>query len=110
VQLFISHSSRDREWEVVQKRVEAAGFKAYLAEHDLQPGRPLNNKIQEEIDSSDAVVVVLTRNAAESTIVRDEIGYSLGKGKLVVALVTSDVARDPAKLGMLNGWSTSPST
>jgi hypothetical protein len=103
VQLFISHSSRDREWELVQKRVEAAGFKAYLAEHDLQPGRPLNDKIQEEIESSDAVVVVLTSNAAASAIVRDEIGYALGKGKLVVALVTPDVARDPTKLGMLNG-------
>lgn len=103
MQLFISHSSRDREWELVQKRIEAAGFKAYLAEHDLQPGRPLNTKIQEEIESSDAVVVVLTSNAAASTIVRDEIGFALGKDKLIVALVTAEVAADPAKLGMLNG-------
>ena len=103
VQLFISHSSRDKEWELVQKRIEAAGFKAYLAEHDPQPGRPLAQKIQREIESSDAVVVVLTRNAAESSIVRDEIGYALGRGKLVVALVTPAVAADPAKLGMLNG-------
>jgi hypothetical protein len=50
-----------------------------------------------------AVVVVLTENAAASPIVREDIGFGLGQGRLVVALVTPAVAQNPAALGMLNG-------
>jgi TIR domain len=104
VQLFISHSSKDREWvELVRKQLEEQGFSAYLAEYDLQPGSHLAAKIQGAIAASDAVVVVLTENAAASPIVRDEIGHSLGLHKPVVPLVTPAVARNSAMLGMLNG-------
>lgn len=46
---------------------------------------------------------MLTQNAAGSPIVREEIGFALGRRKLVVPLVTPAVAQDPAALGMLNG-------
>ena len=105
MQLFISHSSRDREWvDLVRKRIEASGFAAYLAEYDVAGvGHDLGPKIQEAIKASAALVVVLTENAAGSPIVREEIGYALGQGKLVVPLVTPAVARNPAALGLLNG-------
>lgn len=105
MQLFISHSSKDREWvEPVCKRIEASGFRAYLAEYDLAGlGHELSSKIQDAIKASVAVVVVLTENAAGSPIVREEIGFALGQDKLVIALVTSAVAQNPAALGMLNG-------
>jgi hypothetical protein len=105
MQLFISHSSKDREWvEQVRKRIEASGFRAYLAEYDLSGiGSDLSPKIQEEIKASAASVAVLTGNAAGSAIVREEIGFALGQGKLVVPLVTPEVAQSPAALGMLNG-------
>ncbi len=105
MQLFISHSSRDLEWvEPVRKRIEAAGFQAYLAEYDIAGiGHDLTAKIQREIDASAAMVVVLTENAARSSIVREEIGYALGRNKLVVPLVSPMVAQSPASLGMLNG-------
>jgi hypothetical protein len=105
MQLFISHSSRDLEWvELVRKRIEGAGFAAYLAQYDVAGvGHDLSPKIQEAISASAAVVVVLTENAAGSPVVREEIGFALGQGKLVVPLVTPAVAGSPAALGMLNG-------
>jgi hypothetical protein len=105
MQLFLSHSGKDREWvELVRKRIEAAGFQAYLAEYDLAGiGQELTPKIHDAIAASAAVVVVLTENAAGSPIVREEIGFALGQGKLVVPLVTPTVAQNPAALGMLNG-------
>jgi len=105
MQLFISHSSKDREWvEPVCKRIEASGFRAHLAEYDLAGlGHELSSNIQDAINASVAVVVVLTENAAGSPIVREEIGFALGQDKLVIALVTSAVAQNPAVLGMLNG-------
>jgi len=105
VQLFISHSGKDREWvELVCKRIEAAGFTAYLAEYDIAGiGQDLTPKLCDAITASAATVVIMTENAAGSPIVREEIGFALGQGKLVLPLVTPDVARNPAALGMLNG-------
>ncbi len=105
MQLFISHSGKDREWvELVCKRIEAAGFTAYLAEYDIAGiGQELTPKLCDAITASAATVVILTDNAAGSPIVREEIGFALGQGKLVVPLVTPPIARNPAALGMLNG-------
>jgi hypothetical protein len=49
------------------------------------------------------VVVLLTETAAISPIVREEIGYAIRAGKLVVPLVAPSVVQNPALLGMLNG-------
>ena len=105
MQLFISHSGKDREWvELVRKRIESAGFGAYLAEYDIAGiGLELAPKIYSAIVASAAVVVVLTDNASSSPIVREEIGFALGQGKLIVPLVTPGVAQNPTALGMLNG-------
>lgn len=105
MQLFISHSGKDRVWvELVCKRIEAAGFTAYLAEYDVAGiGQELTPKLCKAIMGSAAMVVILTENASGSIFVREEIGFALGQGKLVVPLVAPAVAQDPAALGMLNG-------
>lgn len=105
MQLFISHSSKDREWvDLVCKRVEIAGFSAYQAEYDQSGiGHDLDVKIQSAIRDSMALVVLLTKSASESPIVREEIGFAMGNGVLVVALVTPEVASNSTALGMLKG-------
>lgn len=105
MQLFISHSSLDIDWaEMLKKRIEASEAVAYLAEYDRGGvGHNLTEKLKTAIDESDAVVVLLTSNAASSPIVRDEIGYALGKEKHVIPLVAPEVSKDVAALGMLNG-------
>ena len=101
---FISHSSADREWvELVCKRIGEQGFTAYLAEHDLQPGNVLNDKIEGRIRSCDAFVVILTDNASTSTIVGNEVGFAKAERKPILPLVAPSVAQSPAALGMLNG-------
>jgi len=104
MKLFLSHSNRDAVWvHAVNTQLEKLGITVYLAEHDLQPGRPLDVKLQRQIDLCDAIVVLLTETAAVSPIVREEIGYAIKAGRLVVPLVAPSVAQDPALLGMLNG-------
>jgi hypothetical protein len=105
LQLFISHSSKDRDWaEMLKKRIEAAGADAYLAEYDRSStGHDLNEKLKTAINASDALVVLLTADAASSPIVREEIGYAMGRSKHVVPLMAPDIANNPAALGMLNG-------
>ena len=82
MQLFISHSSKDRQWvDLVCKRIETAGFAAYQAEYDHSGiGHDLGSKIQDAIKNSIAVIVLLTKSASESPIVRDEIGFAMGRG------------------------------
>lgn len=105
MQIFISHSSKDLEWvELLAKRIEAAGANAYLAQVDHSGvGHVLNQKLCDAIDASDVFVVLLTDNAAATPLVREEIGYAIGKDKRVIPLVTAGVARNPVALGMLNG-------
>ena len=104
MKLFLSHSNRDRVWvQQVKIQLEKVGIDVYLAEMDPQPGRPLDQKLQQQIDSSDALIVLLTEDAAVSPIVREEIGYAISANKLVVPLVAPTVAQSPALLGMLNG-------
>jgi hypothetical protein len=104
MKLFFSHSNRDAEWvHAVNAQLEKLGIAVYLAELDLQPGQPLDQKIQKRIDESDAMIVLLTERAALSPIVREEIGYAIRARKLVVPLVDHAVAKDPSLMGMLNG-------
>ena len=104
MKLFLSHSNQDTKWvDAVRVQLENVGITVYLAELDPQPGQPLDQKLQRQIDSSNALIALLTETSAVSPIVREEIGYALSAGKLVVPLVDPVVAKSPALLGMLNG-------
>jgi hypothetical protein len=101
-QAFISHSSADTEL-VAALRTHAAGLGIgiYLAEHDLRPGLQLSKKVQQEIERSHAVVLLLTDAAASSAYVQQEIGYALRCRKEVIPLVERGLS--PEKLAMLQG-------
>jgi len=105
MQLFISHSSKDSDFvDQIKKRIESAGAEAYLAQYDRSGvGHKLDDKLMRAIATSNAVVILLTENAASTTMVHDEIGYALGLSKHVIPLVTPEVARDSTALGLLNG-------
>lgn len=99
---FLSHSSGDRAVATALKeRLEAVGVELYLAEHDLQPGRLLSAKVQQAIERSHCVVVLLTPAAADSAFVQQEIGYAIKCERPVIRLVDPSVPH--AKLGMLEG-------
>ncbi|MEX6430115.1 MULTISPECIES: toll/interleukin-1 receptor domain-containing protein [Ferrimicrobium] len=88
-QVFISYSLSDADWvSHVRDQIVGAGLPAYLAVHDMQPGRDVLDKIQKAIDANAAVMVVLTKNATAPTWVQQEIGYASRGGKLVVPLVS----------------------
>jgi hypothetical protein len=100
--IFISHSSADAEWvQRVASQAEAVGIHAYLAEHDIQPGEMLADKVITAIEDSNAVVVLLTANGVSSSYVQQEIGVAKRAGKYVIPLVTKDVPMD--QLGLLGG-------
>jgi hypothetical protein len=102
MQAFISHSSKDHgcvEW--VAREVDALGVRAYLAEHDPKAGEQLSEKVCREIENSDVVIVLFTRNGYNSPYVQQEIGVAIQQGKLIIPLVDPEL--EGAPLAMLAG-------
>ncbi len=100
--IFLSHSSRDRAWvEWIAANAQGVGVSVYLYEHDPQPGVPIAAKVQERINLSDAVVVLLTRNSQASPYVQQEIGFAAARGKPIIPLLQPGVPKEA--LAMLEG-------
>lgn len=99
--VFVSHSSRDRDWVEWIKGQVGPGVLLYLAEHDPQPGQHLPSKVTQEIDRSDAVLVFLTENSRASSFVHQEVGYAVRAKKLVIPVVQPGLPSDV--LAMLAG-------
>lgn len=77
------------------------GVEVSVAEWYLIPGQPIDRKVFRQIDDSDCIVVLLTRDGVRSTWVQHEIGYALVKPKLLLPLV--EKGTDPTDLGALAG-------
>jgi hypothetical protein len=100
--IFFSHSGTDKklaQW--VARSGSGLGIEVYLFEHDPQPGRELATKIQQAIQLSDALVVLLSASGHSSPYVQQEIGFAMAKGRLVIPLVWPEVQQ--RSLAMLAG-------
>jgi nucleoside 2-deoxyribosyltransferase len=86
--VFISHSFKDSGLvDTLRTALTQAGVDSYLAEIDPQYGIALPEKIGKAIDSADAIIVVLTKEANVSPSVNQEVGYAKKAQKLIVAMV-----------------------
>ncbi|MGH9426947.1 MAG: toll/interleukin-1 receptor domain-containing protein [Terriglobia bacterium] len=100
--VFLSHSSTDARWvKWIAANAQQVGIEVYLYEHDPQPGRLLADKVQAAIQSSDALVVLLTGNSQFSAYVQQEIGAAKALNKPVIPLVQPGI--NQATLAMLQG-------
>ncbi len=98
--VFISHSVRDiRYVELLEVILKRYNIETYIAERDEQYGGILSQKIKRNIENSDAVLVLWTRNSKHSAYVNQEIGYAEKCSKRIVPLVEEGVT--PA--GFLEG-------
>jgi hypothetical protein len=102
--IFLSHSSADRKWvSVVASICGETGVDVYLAEQDPQPGRVLAEKVTEEIERSDAMVVLLTANSIRSVWVQQEIGIARTAGIDLIPILVDTSGPGEADLGVLAG-------
>jgi hypothetical protein len=102
IQIFLSHNTRDRAWcEWLMREAALQGIMPYLAEHDVQAGKSLAEKVEAAIDASVAVVVLITDNSVSSQYVQQEIGYARKAKKLIIPVVQTGIAAE--QLGMLQG-------
>jgi TIR domain len=102
IQIFLSHNTRDRAWcEWLMREAALQGIMPYLAEHDVQAGKSLAEKVEAAIDASVAVVVLITDNSVNSQYVQQEIGYARKAKKLIIPVVQTGISAE--QLGMLQG-------
>jgi hypothetical protein len=100
--IFLSHNTLDRAWcEWLRHAAEELGIEAYLAEHDVQPGRQLAAKVQRAIEASDAVVVLISDNSAKAPYVHQEVGWALHAKQIIIPLVQPGISSNV--LAMLQG-------
>lgn len=83
--VFISHSTRDQGLVIsLANLLSKFGVEVFVAEWYLTPGERLDRKVFEQIEKSDCVVALLTRNGIRSNWVQQEIGYALRRPEMVL--------------------------
>lgn len=99
--VFISHSARDQGLVIsLANLLSKFGVEVYVAQWYLAPGEPLDKIILQQIEQSDCVIVLLTRNGIRSNWVQQEIGYALRTNRPLIPIVEKGTEqRDLAALG-----------
>ena len=92
--VFISHSATSEDAAIINQILQHSatlGIQCYMAEHDVQAGLPLKDKLQEEIQAADCLLAFVTRSTASSDWVKWEVGIADGMRKLVIPVVEQDI-------------------
>ena len=80
MKVFISHAHKDAALaRKVATVLRESGLDVWDEEYEIMPGENWAEKISEALRESEAMVVLLTPEALESSNVLWEIGYALGK-------------------------------
>lgn len=95
MQVFISHSSKDR--PVAQQlahRLSQAGLRVWIPEDEILPGDNWAKLIGEALENSDVMVVLVTPHAFESGWLKEQIQYALTsehyRGRLIPVFLGQD--------------------
>ncbi len=82
LQVFISYKSEYRDFaRAVKGQLNQWGFQTWLDVDNIQPGDYFRHKIQQGLDSSDVLLMVLTEEAQLSREVMSEVDYFLDVAK-----------------------------
>jgi hypothetical protein len=94
--IFLSYSTTDRSFaDDLLRRLEAKGLRVWMAPRDVRPGSDYSEAIQDAIETSAAVVALVSGEANRSRHVRAEIEIAFSCGKPLFPVRFSDVT--PAK-------------
>jgi adenylate cyclase len=89
--LFISHCTADREQaDAVRAACEAQGLTCWIAPRDILPGTAWADAIVDGIAGASAVVVIHSRSAGESPMVRREVDAAAAARKPIIPVRIDD--------------------
>jgi hypothetical protein len=106
MRVFISHSDEDRLLaNQIATKLEKAGNQVWFDESEIDPGENILRKIGEALDSSDAMVVIVSPAAGNSRVVQEEVSYALGSKKFknrLIPVIVKPTSKMPWILKKLN--------
>lgn len=100
--IFISYSSKNElDASRLYKTLKAMGFQVWMAKYFLIPGQLWDISVQDAMNASDVMLVVMTRNAVASVEVRKEWNYFLENEKPIIPLLFENLNKTerPYRLG-----------
>lgn len=103
IDLFLSYSRKDGEaMHVVQEALREAGLSVWTDE-GLEPGRESwQDAIAEALTQAHAMVVLLSPNSAQSTWVKNEIGFAQTRNKRIFPVLIAGDAATAVPIGLIN--------
>jgi TolB-like protein len=102
--LFISYASHDAEVaQTACSALEAAGFPCWMAPRNVAPGAQYADAIVRAINEAQAIVLVLSGSAVESSHVGREVERAASKHKQIIAFRIDSVALNTALEYFLSG-------
>lgn len=86
--VFISYSHKDSDFaEVVSARIGNAGFSSWIDLAGLRAGEDWRQKIDQAIQDSVALIIIVTPAAMESSYVAYEWAFALGAGVSIIPIL-----------------------
>ena len=85
---FLSYSRRDTDFvDLLYRLLMSKGYTVWLDRYSIEAGKRWDNSIQQAIDQSKYLVVILSPEAAGSENVADEWNYAIEQKKTIVPLL-----------------------
>jgi hypothetical protein len=86
--IFFSYSRDDSEFVLnLAKNLRNAGANIWLDQLDIKPGTRWDKSIEDALDASNTLLVILSKTSVESTNVMDEVSFALEENKIVVPVL-----------------------
>jgi TIR domain len=91
VRVFISYSTHDKSAAgAVKHAISSAGFECFLAHEDLQVSEEWRERILEELDRCEILVVILSKSFIASSWAPQEIGVIVGRRSVPIVPLSLD--------------------
>ena len=86
--IFVSYSSNDRPFAMhLADKLEQLGAKVWIDQHHIQLGDDWDNSIEQALDSSDTLLLIISPTAVNSENVKDEVSIAIQENKRLVPIM-----------------------
>lgn len=90
--IFISHSSRDRDWAYrLINDLEKRGVPCWISSRDIEPGADYQKSIVDALEAAPAMVLLFSDHANNSKEIPREMAIASGKSKPMIPVRIEDV-------------------
>ena len=92
--IFFSYSRADQKFVLeLAKKLRKIGADIWIDQLDIEAGRNWDKSVERALESSDSVLVVMSKSSVESVNVMDEVSIAIEEGKNVIPLLLEECKR-----------------